>query len=151
MSEKSHSDALMKRAFDRIKEDVHKGKWVILGIALFYLLFMLITYSTCPTIMITGIPCPFCGMTRAGFALLKGDIALAYELNPMIFGVLPLAISFIAVRYFTDKKLSVLKPLIVVFILLTAVVYIYRMITLFPDSWPMQYYDGNYLNQIFRK
>lgn len=150
MSEKDHSDALMNTAFKRIWTDIMNGKWVILGIALFYIVLMQVSYSTCPTLMLTGIPCPFCGMTRAGFSLLRGDIALAFELNPMIFGVIILVIAFIIVRYFTDKSLKVLKPLIVALAVIGLLVYVCRMICLFPDQWPMLYYEGNYLRRLLR-
>lgn len=32
-----------------------------------------------------GIPCPGCGMTRALFALLRGDLAAAFKYNAVIF------------------------------------------------------------------
>ena len=37
----------------------------------------------CPLKRFTGIPCPTCGTTRACVALLKGDVAGAFGLNPL--------------------------------------------------------------------
>lgn len=38
----------------------------------------------CPLRSMTGIACPGCGGTRAGLALLRGDIAMALALNPFL-------------------------------------------------------------------
>ena len=43
---------------------------------------------SCPLQHFTGIPCPGCGMSRAGFALLRLDFAAAFRYHPMIY-VLP--------------------------------------------------------------
>lgn len=42
----------------------------------------------CPLQRLTGIGCPGCGLSRAAAALLHGDFAGAFRLNPMIY-VLP--------------------------------------------------------------
>lgn len=141
MSKESHS-------VDLLKNDIKKAKWVILGIALFYFLLMQVSYSTCPFIMFTGIPCPFCGMTRAGISILKGEFLLAFQLNPMIYGVIFLCFAFITVRYFTKKSLKTLLPLVAVFFIITFVVYIYRMQTLFPDHYPMLYFKDNFISRV---
>jgi len=36
----------------------------------------------CPLRSVTGVPCPFCGMTRGVTALVHGDVARAALLNP---------------------------------------------------------------------
>jgi hypothetical protein len=36
----------------------------------------------CPFLNVTGLPCPGCGMTRASLALLRGDWAEVWHLNP---------------------------------------------------------------------
>ena len=37
----------------------------------------------CPFFALTGLRCPFCGMTRAVFALLSGNLPGAWSYNPM--------------------------------------------------------------------
>ena len=141
MSKESHPVDLMK-------EDIKKAKGVILAITLFYILFMQVSYSTCPFIMTTGIPCPFCGMTRAGISILKGDFGLAFQLNPMIYGIVVLCTAFVIVRYIARKSLRLLRPLLVLFFIVTFLVYFYRMWNLFPDVYPMLYYEDNYLHRL---
>ena len=41
------------------------------------------TGPICPLLAITGLPCPFCGMTRATFALGAGDLPRALALHPL--------------------------------------------------------------------
>jgi hypothetical protein len=38
----------------------------------------------CPLRMLTGVPCPTCGSTRAGLALVRGDIPGALHFNPLV-------------------------------------------------------------------
>jgi hypothetical protein len=42
-----------------------------------------ISFTTCILKRVTGIPCPFCGGTRAAWALLHGDIIGAVVMNPL--------------------------------------------------------------------
>jgi hypothetical protein len=46
----------------------------------------------CPLRTITGIPCPMCGMTRGVTALVHGNLAHAFSLNPGSFLVVALAL-----------------------------------------------------------
>ncbi len=48
--------------------------------------------TTCPVYLTTGVPCPGCGMSRAGVSLVKGDVAGAFDMHPLIFVVALLAI-----------------------------------------------------------
>jgi hypothetical protein len=36
----------------------------------------------CPLRALTGVPCPFCGMTRGTLALVNGDLVRSLALNP---------------------------------------------------------------------
>ena len=42
-------------------------------------------FPRCTFRTITGIPCVTCGATRGAIALLQGDIAAAFWLNPLVF------------------------------------------------------------------
>lgn len=44
----------------------------------------------CPFYWLTGLYCPGCGSTRALHALLHGDIAQAWAMNPLLVSTLPL-------------------------------------------------------------
>lgn len=44
--------------------------------------------TVCPMKLASGLPCPFCGGTRASMSLLSGEFANAFRINPLAaFGV----------------------------------------------------------------
>jgi hypothetical protein len=45
--------------------------------------------SFCPFALLTGIPCPGCGLGRATLALLSGDPRQAFHFHPLVFVALP--------------------------------------------------------------
>ena len=44
----------------------------------------------CPTALFFGVPCPGCGLTRAAFALLSGDVKAALHFHPLAPLLVPL-------------------------------------------------------------
>lgn len=45
---------------------------------------LLAAAPACPFLTVTGIPCPFCGLTRATLALGSGDIGTALAYHPLV-------------------------------------------------------------------
>lgn len=94
--------------------------------------------------MVTGLPCPGCGLTRAGFALLRLDLAGAYRIHPFIY---PIA-GYIAVfgwnRYIKGRRMGKkLKAGLIVLMALAILFYGWRMWMYFPGEPPMSYYERN--------
>jgi Protein of unknown function (DUF2752) len=56
----------------------------------------------CPLKTVTGIPCPFCGMTRGVTSLVHGDFAHALLMNPASFLAVALAV-LLLVQWKTKK------------------------------------------------
>lgn len=54
----------------------------------------------CPLANLTGWPCPSCGLTRAALALLRGDVARALALHPLVPLVLLLLSAFAGSAWF---------------------------------------------------
>ena len=48
---------------------------------------------TCPLKYFTGMPCPFCGLTRSCLLLFHGDVWMALQTNPLI-SLLPIILLF---------------------------------------------------------
>jgi hypothetical protein len=48
--------------------------------------------TICPFALGTGIACPLCGLTRAGLALFRGDVASSLSLHPLLIPVLAVAL-----------------------------------------------------------
>ncbi len=51
----------------------------------------------CPFLALTGVPCPFCGMTRASIALGHGDLHGALALHPLAPIVLVVIVALCAI------------------------------------------------------
>ena len=103
----------------------------------------------CPIVMITGYPCPSCGMTRAGIKLLHLDFAGAWEIHPFIYGVVLLVILFAWNRYIRMRPMPKYLSWLAGIMLTTLVVfYVYRVKKYFPGDPPMSYYESNLVNRI---
>ncbi len=64
-------------------------KTVLLHLAVFLALAafigaLIIFEIGCPIRRVTGVPCPGCGMFRAGVALLSGKFALSFRMHPLL-------------------------------------------------------------------
>jgi hypothetical protein len=60
----------------------------------------------CPLRALTGIPCPFCGMTRACVALVHGHVAASLAFNPA--GILVVALA--AVLLIRPRIITRIRP-----------------------------------------
>lgn len=56
---------------------------ILLGLAV-YIAALITLRIYCPFRYITSIPCPGCGMFRALFALITGQISLSFMLHPLL-------------------------------------------------------------------
>lgn len=65
-------------------------------------LLALIPYPTCIVRLALGIPCPACGLTRAGLALARGDLAEAQRFHPLAAALLGVAIGTALFAFLAD-------------------------------------------------
>ncbi|MDO4633781.1 MAG: DUF2752 domain-containing protein [Eubacteriales bacterium] len=65
----------------------------------FFLLTNAVFGSVCPIAALFGIPCPGCGMTRAGLLLLTGHPVSALKMHPLIYLWIPYVLFFFYDRY----------------------------------------------------
>ena len=72
--------------------DVRTGRGMLIG-GLVYGIFSYfgIALMRCPFKIVTGLPCPGCGMTRAAHATLQGRLVDAFRFNPVGMILLPVA------------------------------------------------------------
>ncbi len=80
----------------------------------------------CPIRFFTGISCAGCGMTRALLAAARLDFKAAFYYHPLWWVLLPAALIFLRRRHYSKKTLNIL---LFIFIILFAIVYVYRMLS----------------------
>ena len=115
------------------------------------IIFLFITKFTCLIKLITGFPCPACGITRAYISLLHFRFEDAFNFNPLFWFIPPIVLFIIISEkpLFHSPKKQFLFFTIVFLIILS--VYLYRMIKLFPTLPPMDYNKNSLLYNLFSK
>lgn len=109
-----------------------KRRVIIISVASAAVLVLLLGKFPCQIRQYLGIPCPSCGMIRSYTALLHGDFLAAVHYHPL-FWMPPAALLLVAAA----KGARTRRIIAVAAILLYLAVYVIRMITLFPDTPPM--------------
>nr|MBQ4318839.1 DUF2752 domain-containing protein [Clostridia bacterium] len=106
------------------------GAALIAFAAVFCIFLAASSGTVCPTSALLGIPCPFCGLTRAALFAVNGDYAASFAANPML---VPVLLGILVVCDFVRRELDGLKRsrfhavyMILLLISVTAV-YIVRM------------------------
>lgn len=123
--------------WSRIKLDLQNNRIGILVVILYFAFFMLLFREVCPMLIVTGLPCPACGLTRAGLLVLRGDFAGAFRMHPFIYVWIAFAGYLGYNRYVRGRKMPWGLQLLVIIILAMVVYYGYRMLCFFPDREPM--------------
>lgn len=107
--------------------------------------FSIFLGTPCSFVLLFGIPCPLCGVTRALWYCLQLRFADAFCIQPL-WPLVPVGlVLFVLSRYF--KKFKGLYVIIYCCVALFAflVFYAFRMATQFPGDPPMVYTDHNLL------
>lgn len=139
----------MKRAFTLIIEDVKQYYKAIILIIVYLGLMEGCFHCICLLRAFTGLPCPGCGLTRATILLVTGHVTEAIHMHPMIIAIIGWILLFFYFRYRKERKFPnwMLGLAIGIGVMMIAV-YIYRMITYFPNCEPMNYNKENFLQKI---
>lgn len=141
---------IFKEAVGLFWEDIKNMRFAILALAVYFWINKTFFYSSCVWVIVTGFPCPGCGLTRAGFALLRGDFIRAYEIHPFIYGIVVLFFAFCFYRYILKRSQKVFVKWAIVLIIAMIAFYVYRMICEFPGEPPMAYYQYNLIHTFLK-
>ena len=132
----------MKKYFDGFVIFIKKFYVLIILFIAYITITYFLNIPNCLVKLICGFPCPACGMTRAGFSILKLDIVSAFNYNPLIF-LIPFLFLIIVFKDLPFlNKLYKNKILWISLLVLTIGIYIYRMIFIYPE-YPMNYDSRN--------
>lgn len=108
----------------------------------------LLGHGLCPSRELLGLPCPGCGLTRSMLLILRGSFAESWQLQPFGCAWLALAAVFVLDRYVFETRQRLWMGLLAAICIGMVALYGYRMVTQFPHTEPMTYYEGNLLRRI---
>ena len=145
----SRSRGRLAVIWKRIWADLKNYKWAILGLILYDAAVTFLFGAFCPMVIVTGLPCPGCGTTRALIYIFRGQFGRAWQLNPCAFLMVLFGVYFVYMRYVKGKEVKYAMEILAVAAALMLLVYIYRMVTEFPGYPPMTFRRDNILNRIF--
>ena len=139
----------MNKIFERIWEDVREYWAAAVTLLVYIIMVNLIFHNFCPMVIVTGLPCPGCGLTRSVIYMISGKIAQSVYINPMGIPIACILAYFFFNRYILGRKAKGMMTLITCVILLLIVLYIWRMYVYFPNRVPYVYIEKNILSQYF--
>ncbi len=135
----------MREVRRRVLEDVRNyGRGVLL--AVLYVSVGAFGVPVCPMVLMTGLPCPGCGMTRAAALFLKGDWLGAWRMHPFFYALLILLLLAAFYRYALGRPAPGMRFFAPAALTLAIAFYGRRMALYFPDREPMVYFKGNALS-----
>ena len=135
--------------FGRIWKDI-KNYWLaIVMVIVFYFLMHMLFDAFCPSVIIWGLPCPGCGLTRSVLFFLTGQWARSFAVHPLGWSVVVLALYIAVFRYIMGKKIPALKWIIIVLLVGAILLFMVRMYLYFPDRPPYTYNHGNLIERIW--
>ena len=108
--------------------------------------------GACISRIITGLPCPACGMTRAALLFLSGHWQESFRLQPFFFALVVGVLFFTVERYILRRERSSRFLMGYALFMLAAAFafYIWRMVRYFPHTPPMTYNRDNLLACVYR-
>lgn len=122
-----------------------KSFFTIFSISIFILLFN----TKCIFKSIIGVPCPGCGLTRAWISFIKGTISEAFYWHPL-FLMIP-ALAILILLYFKGSFIKYRRYILIAIVTIVGlyiIVYIVRMVILFPSVEPLDYNRQSFINRL---
>lgn len=134
--------------WNRIEKDIRQyGPGLLAAVILYFVMHGLFN-AFCPSVVISGFPCPGCGMTRAVIYLIKGQPGRALAVNPAAVLWMIWAVLFAVERYGKGRRPKWLAWAACGILLFMIAVYIIRMKLYFPDRPPYTYTGDNLFSKV---
>lgn len=132
----------------RIRKDVKQYGPGMLAAVVLYFLIHAVFDAFCPSVLISGFPCPGCGMTRAVIYLFTGQLKRSWALNPAAVFWVIWAFWSAFERYGRGRRSKASFQAACGILLFMIIVYIVRMKMYFPDRPPYVYTKDNLFSEI---
>ena len=132
----------------RVWKDL-KNYWAaIIVVILFYFLMHAVFDAFCPSVIVFGLPCPGCGLTRSVLFFVTGQWERSFLLHPLGWAIVVFAFYFAFFRYVRGKRVPGVRWILLGFIVVAIVLFVIRMGMYFPDRPPYTYNSGNLAEMI---
>ena len=117
---------------------------IVGGVALVLSLFFGI--SPCIIYHVVGLPCPACGLTRAFISLAQLEFMEAFAYNPLFF-IVPF-VPLLGHERITEKWRN---KIALVLLSVLIIVWVVRMVVLFPHTVPMTFNEDSLAGRLARR
>lgn len=132
----------------RVWSDIRNFGFAILIVTVFYIFMHTCFDAFCPMYVLTGLPCPGCGITRSIIFFLTGQWRRSFYIHPMGCILILFALYCGFFRYIKGKKVPGFKQIAIGLAGVAVVLFIIRMVIYFPDRPPYTYNYGNILEKL---
>lgn len=139
----------MKTVLGRIGKDIRSYGGFAVVFLLYDIAVQFLFGAFCPCRIVTGLPCPGCGMTRSVICFAFGQFARGWQYNPLGICWLLLGLYFGAMRYLAGRPAKGTLQVGGILVVGMLLFYLYRMYRFFPGEVPMEYTGGNLLERAF--
>lgn len=128
---------------------------ILLAIA-FMLMMRWLFDGVCLSVCFIGLPCPACGLTRAGLYMCTFHFREAWVMNAMIYPIACFVLYFVLCRYMLGKEVKGWRFLLWGLLVGLSLYYIYRMWHYFPQGiegydYPVVYKENNLLRWMVQR
>ena len=130
-------------------KDVKRYIWVMIAFLIYNAVVMTVIGAFCPVEIMTGFPCPGCGMTRALLCVLTGQIAESARYNICVYLWIPIGLWFIWNRYIKGRKAKGIFVMMGAAGCVMLLWHGYRMAVHFPGEEPLVFFEDNMIGRIF--
>lgn len=138
----------IKQVIGRFAKDIREFGLAGVLVIVYLIVFSRLFGTICPVRLVTGVPCPGCGITRAALLFLTGRWQQAWQMNLVIFPIVLTVLYYGVNRYFLNRKVKGMRWIILGIAVMLLAVYLQHMIRYFPGREPYSYLDGNLLERI---
>lgn len=138
----------MRQTISRLLADIRQYKWVAIAFLLYNMAVMTVIGAFCPMEIITGFPCPGCGMTRALLCVIIGQFGQAFRYNACIYLWIPLGLYWGWNRYIKGRKAKGMPVLLCAVAAVMILWHVYRMTVAFPGEEPLVFFENNMIGRV---
>lgn len=104
--------------------------------------------TVCISVLLFGIPCPACGITRATKLLLTGHIKESFKMHPLLILVVIGIIFALIIKNKLKNYRFFIKLYVIICLSIFVGFYFYRMYAYFPNVEPLTYRRDNVLEYL---